>query len=333
MKKLFIVDGYPKTKKQEQILGECIESIKPIGWDILLVSHYPVPTWIQEKVEYCIYDKNNLFVPPSISPHIFLENETFSSKIYLGGHALAITISIFNGFKFAQDHGYDFCYFIECDSILDPRDLNKLESLSYQMEDQDKSMIVFNPDSFIVRDCYYQEEGKFFYETLLFGAMIDQFLERFNPPRNLKEWMSNDMCYNLESCLYHKYKDLKGECLIVPTFVHEYLTESKVNSHKFGAFVCDVIWNESDIETPILLVDNLYWSDATKEVKIYLNDVLFNSFISPPGTWYFTPLSINRDRLKIEIFEDGFLESSEIIELVPELRDRLKEKLSFIKFK
>ena len=94
MKKIFIIDGYPKTKKQEQVLHDCIESIKPIGWDILLVSHYPVPSQIQEKVEYCIYDKNNLFVPPNISPHVFFENEVFNSKIYLGGHALAITISI-----------------------------------------------------------------------------------------------------------------------------------------------------------------------------------------------------------------------------------------------
>ena len=333
MKKIFIIDGYPKTERQKKMLDECIESIKSIGWDILLVSHYPVPSEIQEKVEYCIYDKNNLFVPPNISPHVFFGNDLFDYKFYLESHALAITISIFNGFKFAQDHGYDFCYFMECDSIIAPDDLKKMESLVYQMEDESKSMIIFNPESFIVRDCYYKEEGNFFYETLLFGARIDQFLERFKPPRNLEEWMGNDMCYNLEACLYHKYKDIKDECLIIPTFVREYLTESKINSHRSGLFVCGVVYNETDPEIPILLVDNLYENTASKEIKIYLNDIPFNNFVSYPGAWYYTPLTINGDRLKIEVFEGESLESSEIVEMVPDLLNKLKEKLSFIKFK
>lgn len=108
MKKIFIIDGYPKNKKQIQLLKDCIESVIPIGWDILLVSHCPVPSEIQELVTYCIYDKNNSFVPPHISPHIYSSNESFDFKFYLGGHALAISINMFNGFKFAQDYGFDF---------------------------------------------------------------------------------------------------------------------------------------------------------------------------------------------------------------------------------
>ena len=40
MKKLFIIDTYPKTEKQIQLLKDCINSVTPIGWDILIVSHY-----------------------------------------------------------------------------------------------------------------------------------------------------------------------------------------------------------------------------------------------------------------------------------------------------
>lgn len=333
MKKLFIVDGYPKTKKQIQLLEDCIQSILPIGWDILLVSHCPVPTEIQEMVTYCIYDRNNLFVPPHISPHIYSSNDLFDFKVYLGGHALAITINMFNGFKFAQNYGYDFCYFMAFDSVLDSKDLDKLEDLVYRMESQDKSMIVFNPDNFIVRDCYYKEEGKFFYETLLFGAKVDQFLERFNPPRNLDEWMSNDMCYNLESCLYHKYKDLKEECIIVPTFVDEYLSSSKINSHRFGVFVCDVVHNEGNPESPILLINNLQESNTTKQIKIYINEEMVSSMDSYPGTWYYLPLSIDDSLLRIEILENEILESAETIKLSSELPELLRNKLSYIKFK
>lgn len=162
MKKIFIIDTYPKTEKQKKILGECIESIKLIGWDILLVSHFPVSEEIQERVTYFIYDKNNSFVPPNITPHTFLSNSFFDSKVYSSGHALAITINMFNGFKFAECYGYDFCYFMESDSILSKNDIDKLDNLVNLMELENKDMIIFNPDNFIVGDCYHSEDGPFF---------------------------------------------------------------------------------------------------------------------------------------------------------------------------
>jgi len=333
MKKIFIIGGYPKSKKQIQLLKDCISSVALIEWDILLVSHCPVPVEIQEMVTYCIYDNNNSFVPPNISPHIYLSNDSFDSKFYLGGHALAVSINIFNGFKFAQNYGFDFCYYMEFDSILSPEDLNKLKILSNEIEIHDKDMVIFNPQDFVVRDCYYNEEGPFFYETLLFGAKIDQFLSIFNPPKNLKEWMDNDMCYNLESTLHHKYKDLKDRCLIIPSFVEEYLTESKINSHRFGLFVCGVISNESNPKSPVLLINNLSGSNTTKVVEVYLNDIRINCIDSFPGTWYYLPLSLDGSKLKIEVLEDGQMESSEEIYLTLDLEESLKEKLSYIKFK
>jgi len=332
MKKLFIIDSYPKTEKQIQTLKECILSIKIIGWDILLVSHYPVTTEIQEMVTYYIYDKNNLFVPPNITPHIFISNEFFDSKIYLSGHALAITINMFNGFKFAENYNYDFCYFMECDSILTNNDINKLTSLVDTMVLENKDMIVFNPKEFIVKDCYYGEDGAFFYETLLFGAKTTQFLLNFKPPRNLEEWYSNDMCYNLESSFHHKFKHLKDKCLIIPNFVSDYLSESNINKHRFGMFVCDIINNETNPETPILFINNLYESNTTKEIKIFENDQYIDTVTSQSGTWFYKPLSIG-NKIKIEVFEKNIFDYSEEYFLSDIFIDGLKNKLSNIKFK
>ena len=332
MKKLFIIDGYPKTEKQIQTLKECILSIKIIGWDILLVSHYPVTTEIQEMVTYYIYDKNNLFVPPNITPHIFISNEFFDSKIYLSGHALAITINMFNGFKFAENYNYDFCYFMECDSIITNNDINKLTSLVDTMVLENKDMIVFNPKEFIVKDCYYGEDGAFFYETLLFGAKTTQFLLNFKPPRNLEEWYSNDMCYNLESSFHHKFKDLKDKCLIIPNFVSDYLSESNINKHRFGMFVCDIINNETNPKTPILFINNFYGSNTTKEIKIFENDQYIDTVSSQSGTWFYKPLS-NGNKIKIEVFEKNIFDYSEEYFLSDIFIDGLKNKLSNIKFK
>lgn len=332
MKKLFIVGSHPSTKKQIEQLINCITSLKPLGWDILLVTHHPVSLEIQSMVDYFIYDKNNIMVPSDISPHIFSSNHIFDFKIYLGGHALAISTHISNSFTFAKNYGYDFCYYLESDSSFDISDLHKLDQLSIQMESENKDMVIFNPESFIVKDCYYGEDGQFFYETLLFGAKINQFLDVFNPPKTIDEWLNNDMCYNLESCLYHKYKDRKDKCLIVPTFVHETLTESQINTNRFGMFVCEIIKNEKDKNLPILLINNLNGSTNTKVVKIYLDGTLVNTVTSYPGTWFYQPLNFDGQELFYEIFENDEFEESKSIILNQEYLNTINNKLSYISF-
>jgi hypothetical protein len=333
VKKAFIIDTYPKTEKQKETLRDCIESVKLIGWDILLVSHFPVPVEIQETVTYFIYDKNNSFVPPSITPHTFLSNSFFDSKVYSSGHALAITINMFNGFKFAECYGYDFCYFMESDSILSKNDINKLDNLVNLMELENKDMIIFNPENFIVGDCYHSEDGAFFYETLLFGAKTSQFLLNFKPPRNLDEWFSNLMCYNLEASFYDKYKNLKDKCLIIPSFVEEYLSGSKINSSRFGLFVCDLVFNKNNPESPVLLINNLNESGSTKEIKIFVNEILAENILSYPGGWCYRVFPLDDSVLKIEVLSGGVLESSKNFCLDSFLPKSLEENLSFIDFK
>jgi hypothetical protein len=333
MKKLLIINTYPKTKKQKTVLKDCIKSLKSFDWDILVVSHYPIPLDIQEMVSYCIYDKNNLFVPPEITPHIFSSNEFFESKIYTSGHALAISINMYNSFEFAKSNNYDFCYYMECDNILSLNDVIKLKNLVTIMENEKKDMIIFNPIDYIVGDCYHGESGSFFYETLLFGAKPNIFLSNFKPPRNLNEWYSNNMCYNLESTFYEKFKNLKTNCLIIPFFVNHYLSDSNVNLHKFGTFVCEIIYNQTDPNTPILFMDSVIGGNATKEIKIYKNGQYFDGITINPGTWYYLPLKINNDKIKIEVFDDNILDFSSEYKLDNDFLITLKDGLSHIKFK
>jgi len=333
MKKLFIIDTYPRTQIQKQTLKDCIKSLEPIEWDILIVSHYPIPTDIQELVSYCIYDKNNSFVPSNITPHIFFSNDNFDAKIYTSGHALAISINMFNAFEFAKSNNYDFCYFMECDTILSFTDITKLENLVTIMEGEKKDMIIFNPSDYIVGDCYHSENGNFFYETLLFGAKPTVFLSNFKPPRNLDEWYSNTMCYNLESTFYEKFKNLKTNCLIIPYFVSEYLTDSKVNLHKFGVFVCEIVYNENEPNSPVLFIDSVYSGNQTKEIIIYKNNQYFDNITIKPGTWYYLPLKINNDKIKIDVFENKELEFSSEYILDNDLLISLEQGLSNIKFK
>jgi hypothetical protein len=59
MKKIIILGAYPSNKYSEEVLVECIDIFSNSGYDIMLTSHLPIPTYIQEKVNYFIYDSLN----------------------------------------------------------------------------------------------------------------------------------------------------------------------------------------------------------------------------------------------------------------------------------
>ena len=56
---LIIILSHCDTEEKREILIDNINKIKSNNFDILLVSHIPIPPSIQELVEYFIYDKSN----------------------------------------------------------------------------------------------------------------------------------------------------------------------------------------------------------------------------------------------------------------------------------
>lgn len=59
------VGSFANTEEKQNILRECIKSLKQLNLPILIVSHTPLPYDIQEMVEYYFYDKNNLLIKDS----------------------------------------------------------------------------------------------------------------------------------------------------------------------------------------------------------------------------------------------------------------------------
>jgi hypothetical protein len=61
-KDIIIIGAYPNRSHKMEMLRECIKRVKPLGYDIMVVSHYPIPEDIQREVDYVIYDKENLLI-------------------------------------------------------------------------------------------------------------------------------------------------------------------------------------------------------------------------------------------------------------------------------
>ena len=268
MKTLYIIDTYPSSKRQVEILNNCIDSIKLMGFDIMITSHLPIDEQTTSKVEYVIYDHDNSFLLPEYTPFYWLKNQSFDVHIFNAGHTLPICRNIKNGINMAKILGYDSFVFMESDIIFDKIDLERLDFMLYKMDTLNKKMLFFKPEE------YRGTDNSYVYETLLFGGKTDFFLDIFQPPVNLKEWLFKEMGYTLEQSFYEKFHHLEHDFLIINNHSSEIFGNSQVNLMRYGLFNCEVIHNESHPDEPVLFIMNSLIEDNPKYIEVIKNDIL-----------------------------------------------------------
>ena len=106
MKQIIVIGTYPSSPEKEKILSECIDKLSNIGYDIMVVSHYPLPIYIQEKVKYCIYDKENLFLPFELTPSYWFGTETYHAEVFSEGHFLTCSKNMFTALNLVKALNY-----------------------------------------------------------------------------------------------------------------------------------------------------------------------------------------------------------------------------------
>ena len=133
MKNLIGITCYPINDIQVKMLDDCINSLKPLGYDIMVLSHYPIDINIQKKVNFVHYDSDNPFLPSEMTQHNFLVTDFFESKVFNSGHALAISKNMNTLFNFAQSLDYDYCICVEFDCKFNEEDVQKIPKLINDM--------------------------------------------------------------------------------------------------------------------------------------------------------------------------------------------------------
>ena len=197
MKKVIIISSYATTPEKEETLIDCIDKVSHRGYDVILTSHYPVPDYIQKKVNYCIYDSENILLPYSISPSFWIDNDQFELEVNINSHNLTICRNILNGVGLSKIMKYDFFFFMESDNIFSDDDFIKLDDLSNQMLLNNKHLIFF-------KNQWISEYGESHvnYETLIFGGEVNYFLDNMPLPSTISEYIqmyspSKDALHNV----------------------------------------------------------------------------------------------------------------------------------------
>jgi hypothetical protein len=256
-KDIIIIGTYPDHPKKMDMLRECIERVRPLGYDILVVSHYPIPTDIQEMVDYVIYDKENTQMLYSCPEYTFGTNEfnlrKFSTE---GGHALSVVKNINNGVNYVNYLKYRFFFYMECDNLFGPDDLSKIEILKNSMFMENKKMVLF-----------YSNIEDEIYETLVFGGIPSYYCKEIHLPIIESDFKGETV--SLERFFHYTHSKNSSSYFIVNSTSNEYFLNSEMNK-EYTKFIVWVFGSNNDSNL-YLFIRNLPENSNSIEVTINNN--------------------------------------------------------------
>jgi hypothetical protein len=329
MKRIIIIDTYPSGLRESEILSECIDSLKPLGYDIMITSHYPINMDISSKVNYVVFDKENTFLPPERTPFFWYKSEQFDVHIFNAGHTLPICRNMRNGLHLAQCLKYDEFIFTESDVIYSVDDLKKLDGLINEMSSSSKKMLFFRPE--LYRDC----NNSYVYETLIFGGNINFFLTAFNPPMDISDWDRLNMGYTLELSFYEQFSKYEDEFMLVHDHSSNIFTTSKVNLSRYGLFNCAVLFSEKYPNQPALFLMNSLVEKTTKYVEIFIDDQLINTIRLDKSCYWLDTYTFNDSKISLYVYDNEdkkYLFMNKEFVLSNDNKENFKQK-GIIKFK
>jgi hypothetical protein len=285
-KDIVIIGTYPDHPKKMEMLRECIKKVRPLGYDILVVSHYPIPTDIQETVDYVIYDKENTQILYSCPEYTFAtKGFTLKKLSNEGGHALSVVKNINNGVNYANYLKYKFFFYTECDNLFTPDDLLKIEILKNSMFLEKKKMVLFQPN---VKDKMY--------ETLVFGGIPSYYCSDIHLPVIEHEFKGEKV--SLERFFYYTHSENVSSYFITNLSSKEYFSNSEINK-EYSKFMVGVFGSNKD--------SNLYL--FIRNIPENLNNIEVTINSKPPkeiggGGWYLVDVHLG-EPLIVKVVCDG----------------------------
>jgi hypothetical protein len=307
MKKLIIISSYPDNKQKEDILSECVDKFKVLNFDILLVSHHPIPTYIQHKVNYCLIDNQNVLLPYDLTPKYWIVNDDFNVVINHHGHQLTVSTNIKNSIDFASINNYDFFLFTESDNLIDESDIGKINELSDLMFSSDKKMVFFN----------HLVENDPIYETLIFGGVPSYYQKNIKLPLSIEDVSNNNefIDCSLEKILYNQ-SNKEDDYLLIKSDSKSYFSNSLLNrvSHDYNV---EIIGSNSN-DNLVLWINN---SSTIKNITFIINET---ELILGPNHWYYIFKQVG-ESVNIKINDGGVLSYKNFI-ITNESKEKYMEK-------
>lgn len=225
----FIISTYPISDSITKITKKCILSIKKKlpNKKIILTSHIPIPNELQEIVDYCVIDNNNILTKHTYYTNSYGYRDNYNYHINLTGenndvyHGPTCYTNYYNGTALANQLGFKKVYFLNYDYVL--KNIDYIEHISSKLNTSDA---FFGKRKAL--------EGMNLY-TYFLGINPNFFLNTIPKIENAKQYDELMHKYGsesngLENIFYHIFKNEKNIILenekeweekIENTFIHE----------------------------------------------------------------------------------------------------------------
>jgi len=176
---LIIIGTYPNLKSRAQLTKDTINSMKALGRNIMLISHYPVDEEIQRMVDHYVYDAHNPLTHHSYYSRFYRHTNDYYAEVNINGlkfsnQSLTVLTNLYNGFKAAQNLGYKRAFYNTYDVVINEKDLSVINE-------------AFNTDKKAYLSTVNTSQGKGIQTN---GMMfdVDFFVKEFDDVRTPAEW-------------------------------------------------------------------------------------------------------------------------------------------------
>lgn len=203
-----VICAYPNTEAATKITKDCILRVKHLNIPIILSSHFPIPAELQELVDYCIFDSNNILTTHTFYQWAWYTAPNYSAELNIAAennniyHGPAVYTGYYNAIALAHSLGFENAHCWNYDVLLNDdtqinmfrRGLREKKAVVRQVKNHEGNTIL----------------------TVRVGLNTQFFLEHFpliNNEQEYTEWMNKvgSESNGIENMWYHTLKNVSHD--------------------------------------------------------------------------------------------------------------------------
>ena len=294
MKKILVqIDSHANTSDKIELTKLCIESLRPLGFPILVTSHIEISDEIKKLADYTYSDGINVLLPDTDDIYYYYySTDSFVMSFLIKNiepHSPAAVSALQNGAKFAIENGFDYFLKVEYDLILENFEINRL--LEHIHSGQKKLGFFYGPNNkdHLAPKCIFLKShlvSDLLREKITNSDIYYQYCNYFNVPSN-----ENRITGNFQYHLFRNYIDLFDRYYWNGDDYFKYNVPKNLQTN-FAGFFCPLVSNRGDIflsacglshykTTYNLLENGLIMKSADLQLE--------------EGSWYFENINFKDD--------------------------------------
>lgn len=227
-KPIFIIDCFVQSFELEQKLISCLDRLKEVGADTMLITNTAVDKQITARCNYVVYDSENRLFEEMQADDIILYKLYDNLEIHeivsgVQKHGLSVVRNLSKAARIAEIYGYTHFHRIEVDDLMGPESVASMLRVPSIVEMEGKSGLFF----------FNQNDISFHYmycsiETYL--RDIPQIETQEDYTDYLRDRMRSESYKNVEDFFKHALESSNSDVV-------------KIDGQEMNTFFPDTTWN------------------------------------------------------------------------------------------